>query len=126
MIPWVLYKYKQKKYFAAVNARGSEQNKNRRDSIAPDQQENKDGDVANSRDPLIENPKKNVSKNQKAAAEQDNVVKRPVLDCKKGVPETDKWDLTRVELNGMKSRNDDFNDDYGQVMRFFERENINL
>lgn len=119
MIPWVLYKYKQKKYFAAVNARGSEQNKNRRDSIAPDQQENKDGDVANSRDPLIENPKKSASKNQKAAAEQDHVVKRPVLDCKKGVPETDKWDLTRVELNGMKSRNDDFNDDYGQVNEFF-------
>jgi len=115
VIPWILYKYKQKNYFKAVNARGSEQTKQRRDSVVPNQQENRDGDVANSKDPLIEENPKNKGASQKNQKDQDMVVKRPVLDCKKGIPEADKWDLTRVELNGMKSRNDDFNDDYGQV-----------
>lgn len=78
-------------------------------------QEGKEMDMANSKDPLIQGSN---GKGKKAQDENDFVVKRPVLDCKKGVAETDKWDLNRVELNGMKSRNDDFNDEYGQVPFF--------
>ena len=39
----------------------------------------------------------------------------PVLDCSKGKMDQSHWDLTRVELNARRLRNDDFTDDYGQV-----------
>jgi len=110
VIPWVLYKLKQKKYFESVNTKGKEQARHR--DVKGDTNL-MDHDVANSKYPLIQEPSKSKKGKQ---PENDFVVKRPVLNCKKGAAEVDKWDLMRVELNGMKSRNDDFNDDYGQML----------
>jgi len=50
--------------------------------------------------------------------ETDYVYQRPVLNCRKGTTEHNQWDLTQVELNSMRGRNDDFNDDFGQVTSF--------
>jgi len=58
----------------------------------------------------------------KNSDDTDYPYQRPVLNCRKGVPEGHQWDLTQVELNAMRSRNDDFHDDFGQVRRiYYER-----
>lgn len=43
------------------------------------------------------------------------IIKRAVLNCREGTPETDKWDLMRVELASLRTRNDEFVDEFGQV-----------
>ncbi len=94
ILPWVQYKFSTRKYFKELQKRGEDEsklNKHQKFSdLPPTSPEN-----------------------------TDSVVQRPVLNCKKGTPETAQWDLTGVELNSMRIDNDDFNDDYGQVLHIY-------
>lgn len=67
----------------------------------------------------------NIRKQEKGEEVQGNgnkkqwTIKRPVLNCRRGTPETDKWDVTRVELSSLRTRNDEFVDEFGQVKSCF-------
>lgn len=88
-MPWIKYKFMKYRYFKALKNKAKEE-------WAKMKEEN--------------------SQEATGKAKKGNwAIKRPVLNCRKGTAETDKWDVTRVELSSLRTRNDEFVDEFGQV-----------
>ncbi len=63
----------------------------------------------------LDDPDFGEKSKRRATGIEDPVYRRPVLDCKAGENSIKQWELSQVELNGLKSEQKDLIDYYGDV-----------
>lgn len=109
MLPWVIYKLNQKRYFYLAQRKAATQRLLRGEH-----------DVAIQPSGSLETPEKAWKKCLRFICccrprkKPEILLSRSVMDCKRGLAQ-DYWELSHVELNGIRNSFKDLVDSYGET-----------